>query len=153
MAGLVRWEPFREMMTLRDAMGRLFDESMVRPGIAVGWPFGSREEMPVPAIDMYQTDSDVVVKATLPGLKPEEVEITVVGNTLEIKGETKEESEDKQGDYYYRERSYGSFQRCLTLPVEIKSDEVEATFENGLLVLKMPKAEQVKAKQIKIQAK
>jgi len=151
MADLVRWEPFRDMMTLRDAMGRLFDESLVRP--FGGWPFGSREETPVPAIDMYQTDSDVVVKATLPGLKPEEVEISLSGNSLEIKGETKEESEGKQGDYYYRERSYGSFQRCLTLPVEIKSDEVEATFDNGLLVLKMPKAEQVKAKQIKIQAK
>ena len=153
MADLVRWEPFRDMMTLRDAMGQLFEESMVRRSPFGAWPFGRREEASMPAIDMYETEGDVMVKASLPGLKPEEVDITITGTALEIRGETKEETEEKRGDYFYKERSYGAFQRSLTLPVEIKADEAEATFENGVLTLKMPKAEQAKAKQIKIQAK
>ena len=153
MADLVRWEPFRDMMTLRDAMGQLFEESMVRRSPFGAWPFGRREDVATPAVDMYETEGEVMVKASLPGLKPEEVDITITGNALEIRGETKEETEEKRGDYYYKERSYGTFQRSLTLPVDIKADEAEATFENGVLTLKLPKAEQAKAKQIKIQAK
>ena len=153
MADLVRWEPFRDMMTLRDAMGQLFEESMVRRSPFGVWPFGRREDAATPAVDMYETEGEVMVKASLPGLKPEEVDITITGNALEIRGETKEETEEKRGDYYYKERSFGTFQRSLTLPVEIKADEAEAAFENGVLTLKMPKAEQAKAKQIKIQAK
>jgi HSP20 family protein len=153
MADLTRWEPFRDMMTLRDAMGQLFEDSMVRRGPLGSWPFGRHEDASTPAVDMYETEGEVMVKASLPGLKPEEVEITIAGNALEIHGETKEETEEKRGDYYYKERSFGTFQRSLTLPVEIKADEAEATFENGVLTLKMPKAEQAKAKQIKIQAK
>jgi HSP20 family protein len=153
MADLVRWEPFRDMMTLRDAMSQLFEESLVRRSPFGAWPFGRREDEAMPAVDMYETEGEVMVEASLPGLKPEEVDITITGNSLEIRGETKQETEEKRGDYYYKERSYGSFQRSLTLPVEIKADETEATFENGVLKLKMPKAEQAKAKQIKIQAK
>ncbi|MBN1136133.1 MAG: Hsp20/alpha crystallin family protein [Anaerolineae bacterium] len=153
MTDLVRWEPFRDMMTLRDAMSQLFEESMVRKSPFGAWPFGRREGASLPAVDMYETEGEVMVKASLPGLKPEEVDITITGNALEIRGETKEETEEKRGDYYYHERSFGAFQRSLTLPVEIKADEAEATFENGVLTLKMPKAEQAKAKQIKIQAK
>jgi HSP20 family protein len=141
------------MMTLRDAMGQLFEESMVRKSPFGAWPFGRREDGSSPAVDMYETESEVMVKASLPGLKPEEVDITIAGNALEIRGERKEETEEKRGDYYYKERSFGTFQRSLTLPVEIRADEAEATFENGVLTLKMPKAEQAKAKQIKIQAK
>jgi HSP20 family protein len=153
MADLVRWEPFRDMMTLRDAMSQLFEESMVRRSPFGTWPFGRREGASTPAVDMYETEGEVMVKASLPGLRPEEVDITITGNALEIRGETKEETEEKRGDYYYHERSFGAFQRSMTLPVEIKADEAEATFENGVLTLKMPKAEQAKAKQIKIQTK
>lgn len=153
MADLVRWEPFRDMMTLRDAMSQLFEESLVRRSPFGTWPLGRHEDASTLAVDMYETESDVMVKASLPGLKPEEVDITITGNALEIHGETKEETEEKHGDYYYKERKYGAFQRSLTLPVEIKADEAEATFENGVLTLKLPKAEQAKAKQIKIQAK
>jgi HSP20 family protein len=153
MADLVRWEPFRDMMTLRDAMSQLFQDTMVRKSPFGAWPFARSEDASTPAVDMYETEGEVMVKASLPGLKPEEVEITITGNALEIRGETKEETEEKRGDYYYKERSYGTFQRSLTLPVEIKAGEAEATFENGVLTLKMPKAEQAKAKQIKIQAK
>ena len=148
MANLVRWEPFEDVMSLRDAMSRLFDESLVRSG-----PFGSREDGSALAVDMYETDGDVMVKASLPGLKPEEVDITITGATLHIRGEKKEETEEEHGDYYLKERCFGSFERVLTLPVEVKADEAEASFEDGVLTLKLPKAEQVKAKQIKIQTK
>jgi HSP20 family protein len=153
MANLVRWEPFEDVMTLRDAMSRLFDESLVRSGPFGLWPFGSREDGSALAVDMYETDGDVMVKASLPGLKPEEVDITITGATLHIRGEKKEETEEKRGDYYLKERSYGSFERALTLPLDVKADEAEASFEDGVLTLKLPKAEQVKAKQIKIQTK
>ena len=153
MANLVRWEPFEDVMTLRDAMSRLFDESLVRRGPFGLWPFRSQEGGDLPVVDMYEEDGDLMVKASLPGLKPEEVDITITGTTLHIRGETKDETEEKRGDYYYKERSCGAFERSLDLPVEVKADEAQATFENGVLTLKLPKAEQVKAKQIKIQAK
>jgi len=153
MANLVRWEPFEDMLTLRDAMSRFFDEGMLRQGPFGTWPFRSREGGDLPAIDMYEEEGDVMVKASLPGLKPEEVDITISGTILHIRGETKDETEEKRGSYYYKERSYGAFERSLDLPVEVKADEAQATFENGVLTLKLPKAEQAKAKQIKIQAK
>jgi len=151
MADLTRWDPMREALTLRDAVNRLFEESFVRP--FGSWGLATREDggANAVAVDMYETDNDVMVKASLPGIKPEEVDITVTGNVLDIRAETKGETEEKRGDYHYRERSYGVFQRSLTLPVEIKGEQVEATFENGVLTLKMPKAEQAKARQIKIQ--
>jgi HSP20 family protein len=149
MADLIRWEPFREMMTLRDAMDRLFEDSFVRPSRLL-WPELGRGELP---IDMYQTANDVVVKASIPGLKPDEVDISITGDTLTIKGEHKEEKEAKEQDYLYRERRYGAFSRSLTIPVPVKTDKAEATFENGVLTLTLPKAEEVKPKQIKVKAK
>jgi HSP20 family protein len=145
---LVRWEPFREMMSLRDAMDRLFEDSFVRP-----WSFrGDYGVMGLP-LDMYQTADDVVVKATLPGVKPEEVDISITGDTLTIKGEHKEEQEVKEEDYIHKERRYGTFSRSVALPVQVKSDKAEAVFENGILTLTLPKAEEVKPKQIKVKAK
>jgi HSP20 family protein len=145
---LVRWDPFREMTSLRDAMDRLVEDSFVRPSRF--WVDGGRGDLP---IDMYQTANDVVVKASLPGFKPEEVDISVAGDTLIIKGEHKEEKETKEEDYFYKERRYGSFSRSLPIPVQVKSDKAEAVFENGVLTLTLPKAEEIKPKQIKIKAK
>jgi len=145
---LVRWDPFREMTSLRDAMDRLVEDSFVRPSRF--WIDGGRGEFP---IDMYQTANDVVVKASLPGFKPEEVDISVAGDTLIIKGEHKEEKETKEEDYFYKERRYGSFSRSLPIPVQVKSDKAEAVFENGVLTLTLPKAEEIKPKQIKVKAK
>ncbi len=145
---LVRWEPFREMVSLRNAMDRLFEDSFVRPSSI--WQDGGVDLIPV---DMYQTDNDVVVKASLPGFKPEEVDISISGDTLTIKGEHKEEKETKDENYFRRELRYGSFNRVLPLPVQIKSDKAEAQFENGVLTLTLPKAEEVKPKQIKIKPK
>jgi len=148
MADLIRWDPFREMTSLRDAMDRLFEESFVRPSRF--FADGGRGQLP---IDMYQTANEVVVKATLPGFKPDEVDISVTGDTLNIKAEHKEEQEIKDEDYFYRERRYGSFMRSVPIPVQVKSDKAEAVFENGVLTLTLPKAEEVKPKQIKVKAK
>jgi len=149
MANLVRWEPFRDLVSLRDAMDRLFEESFVRP--QAGW-LAPRETESL-AVDMYETDEEVIVKSAIPGIDPEDLDVSVTGDTLTIKGETKSEEEVEEENYIYRERSYGSFSRSLAIPVSIVADEVEAEFEDGVLTLTLPKAEEVKPKAIKVQAK
>jgi len=146
---LVRWEPFRELMSLRQAMDRLLEESFVRPSRILGL-FG---EEAMPPIDMYQTDKEVVIKAALPGVKPEEVDVTITGDTLSIKGETKATDEVKREDYIYQEHRYGAFSRSIKLPADLKTDKAEATFENGVLTLTIPRAEEAKPKTIKVKTK
>lgn len=102
---------------------------------------------------MYQTDDDVAVKAAIPGLKPEEVDISITDDTLTIKGEHKEEQEIKEENYLYKERRYGTFARSVLIPVKVKSEKTEAVFENGVLKLTMPKAEEAKPIQIKVKVK
>lgn len=145
---LMRWEPFREMISLRNAMDRLFEDSFVHPSRL--WPELERGDLPV---DMYQTANDIVIKATIPGVKPEEVDISITGDTLTIKGEHKEKKEIKQEDYLYREHRYGTFSRSIPIPVQVKAERAEAVFENGVLTLTLPKAEEVKPKQIKVKPK
>ena len=149
MTNLIRWEPFRELMSLREAMDRLFEESVVRP--QAGW-LGPIEAATL-AVDMYQTDDAVVVKAAVPGIKAEELDISITGDTLTIRGETKAEEEVKEEHYIRRERRYGSLSRSVSIPVPVVADKAEAEFENGILTLKLPKAEEVKPKAIKVQAK
>lgn len=146
MSNLTRWEPMREMMSLREAMDRLFDDAFTRP-LSFSGVSG------VPAIDMYQTNDDVVVKATLPGLKPEDVDITVTGETLTLRGEFKRENEQKESNYHIRESRLGSFERSILLPTDVKADKAKADFENGVLTISMPIAEEVKPKSIMIKAK
>jgi HSP20 family protein len=129
-------------------MDRLFEDSFVR--LSRFWP--GLEEWQLP-IDMYQTDNEVVVKAAIPGLKPEEVDISITGDTLTIKGEHKEDKEIRDEDYFYKECRFGSFSRTVTIPVKVKTDKAEAVFENGILTLTLPKAEEVKPKQIKVKVK
>ena len=148
MSSLIRWDPFN-VVTLRDAMDRMFEDSFVQP--RAGWI--APASVATLAIDVYETKDDVVVKAALPGIKPEELDVTITGNTLSISGESKEENEVKDKNYIRQERRYGSFSRTVTLPNGLKGDKVDATFENGMLTLKIPKAEQIKPKSIKIQAK
>lgn len=149
MTSLIRWDPFREAMSLRNAIDRLFEESFVSPRF--GWmaPLGAADV----AIDMYETKDQVVVKAALPGIKPEQTEVTITGNTLTIRGEAKEEKEIKEENYICRERRMGAFSRSIALPDGLKTDKAEATFENGVLTLTIPKAEEKKAKTIKIKTK
>ena len=104
-------------------------------------------------VDMYETEDSVVVTAAVPGVKPEDIDITVTGDTLTIKGETRAEEEVKEENYIRRECRYGSFCRSLTVPVSIVADKAEAEFENGVLTLTLHKAEEVKPKPIKVKAK
>jgi len=149
MANLVRWDPFRDMVSLRDAMDRLFEESIVRPR---GWVAPAEGVAPL-ALDVFESGDDVTVHASIPGVKPEDIDISVTGDVLTIKGETKEEKEEKEGDYHLRERRYGVFQRSISLPTLVQADKASADFENGVLKLTLPKVEEVKPKSIKIKAK
>ncbi|NLB26211.1 MAG: Hsp20/alpha crystallin family protein [Bacteroidales bacterium] len=144
MTNLTRWEPLREMMTLRQAMDRLFEDSFVRP---VGLSSVSAADV---AIDLKETDTDVVVKAELPGVDPDEVDVSIMEGVLVIKGEHKEEKEEKEANYYSRELRYGSFSRSINLPAAINAEKAEAVFENGILTLTLPKTEEAKPKQIKV---
>jgi HSP20 family protein len=150
MADLVRWEPFRDLVTLRDAMDRLFEESFVQPVRLAAWDGG--RGAPV-ALDIFQTDDEVIVKASLPGIKADEIDISLTGDVLTIKGESKAEEEVKEEHYIRREMRYGSFIRTVQIPVSVNTEQAEAAFENGVLTLKLPKAEEVKPKAIKVQAK
>lgn len=143
---IVRWEPFRDFMTLREAMDRLFQESFVGPG---------RREWLAPAegtlpLDMYQTEDSVVVKSAVPGVKPDDIDITISGNTLSISGETKEEEEVTEENYIRREHRHGSFSRSVVLPEGVDPDKAEATFDDGILTLTIPKVPEAKPKVIKI---
>jgi len=152
MAGnIVRWEPMREMLSLREAMDKLFEERFVGPQWrTMRAADGGGATL---ALDLYETEDALKVTAPVPGIKPEEVEITITGNTLTIKGETKVEEREEKGNYLRQEVRYGSFQRTMELPTAVQSDKAEAVFDNGMLMLTMPKAEQVKPKSIKINVK
>ena len=146
MSNLIRWEPAREMMTLREAMDHLFDDAFTRPlSLRDGWS--------VPAIDMYQTDDEIVVKASLPGVKADEVQINISGEVLTLKGETKHEEEKKDKAWHIREQRWGAFERSVVLPTDVVADKAKADFENGILTITLPKAEEVKPKVISIKAK
>ncbi len=146
---LTRWEPFSDLMSLREAMDRLFEESFVRP--RRGWLAAmGAEEL---AIDIYETPNEVVVKTAVPGVKPEDLDITITGDTLTIRGETKAEEQVKRENYIRQERRYGAFSRSVSLPAGLRTDQAEANFEHGMLTLTIPKAEEVKPKTIKVQAK
>ena len=146
MSNLIRWEPARDFMTLREAMDHLFDDAFTRPlSLRDGWS--------APAIDMYQTDDEIVVKAALPGFKSDDVQINVTGEILTIKGEVKQANEQKEKAWHLREQRWGSFERSVVLPTDVISDKAKAEFENGILIITLPKAEEVKPKIINIKAK
>ena len=149
MTNLARWEPFRELMSLREAMDRLFEESFVRP--RTGWM--APVEGATLAVDMYETDDSIVVKSAVPGIEPDDLDISITGDTLTIKGETQSEQEIKEENYIRRECRYGSFYRTVNIPVPVVTDKAEAEFKNGILTLTLPKAEEVKPKAIKVKAK
>ncbi|RIK31288.1 MAG: heat-shock protein Hsp20 [Anaerolineae bacterium] len=146
MTKLIRWEPAREVMTLREAMDHLFDDAFTRPlTLRDGWS--------VPAVDMYQTDEEVVVKASIPGFKADDVQINVTGEILTLRGEVKQEEEKQDKAWHLREQRWGSFERALALPTDVIADKAKAEFENGILTITLPKAEEVKPKTITVKAK
>lgn len=146
MSNLIRWEPMREVMTLREAMDHLFDDAFTRP-------VGSMARSSMPAVDMYQTDDAVVIKAALPGFKPDDVQISVTNEVLTLRGEFKEENNRNDAVYHVRERRHASFERSLGLPTSVQTDKAKADFENGVLTISLPKAEEVKPKSITIKAR
>jgi HSP20 family protein len=148
MANLVRWDPFRDMMTLREAMDRMFEERTFRPPVPFApWAEGSL------AVDMYETDENIVLKTAIPGVKADDIEVSVTGDTLTIKAESKEVEEIKRESYLRRERRFGSYCRSVTLPGGVEADKAEADYSDGVLTLIFPKAEEVKPKSIKVQTK
>jgi len=146
MSNLIRWEPAREMMSLRDAMDRLFDDAFTRP-------LSLRDNWSVPAIDMYQTDDEIVVKAALPGIKSEEMQINITGEVLTLKGEVKHDEEKQEKAWHMREQRFGSFERSVVLPTEVVADKAKADFEDGILTIILPKADEVKPKTITIKTR
>ncbi|MDK2980056.1 MAG: hypothetical protein PWQ55_403 [Chloroflexota bacterium] len=146
MANLTRWDPVREMVGMRDEMDRFFEDFFSRsPAGYEG--YGSIN------LDLMQTEDDVVVKASIPGVKADDINISVTGDTLTIRGEVKSEEEVKKADYHLRELRQGSFARSVLLPCPVVSDKAKAEFENGILTLTLPKAEEVKPKTITVKAK
>lgn len=144
---LMRWRPFRDLLSLQEEVNRLFDELFER--------FPSRldlfESGWSPRVDVIETDDEVIVEAELPGVKKEDVSVTITDNVLTIKGEKRREREEKAGSYHRVERAYGSFQRSFTLPATVQADKAKATFKDGVLRVTIPKTEEARPKEIKIE--
>jgi len=139
---LTRLDPLREMMTMRSAIDRMFDSSLVG---APRWDAVASWDL---ALDVTETDDEYVVKASIPGISPDDLEISYKNNTLTIKGEMKEEKEVEDAKYHMRERRYGSFGRTISLPTAIDADAIEAGYDQGVLTLHLPKTEEAKPKKI-----
>ena len=149
MANVTRFDPLGEMVSLRSAMDRLFDDSLVSP---VGWRTLGAGDGISPPVDVHETPDEIVVTAALPGIRGEDVEITMIGQSLTLRGEFKADEEIKRDQYLYRERRFGAFNRSIQLPVRVQGDRADATFTDGVLTLRLPKAEEVKPRQIRITA-
>lgn len=147
---VTRWDPFSEALSLRDAMNRLFEQAVLQPG---GEPRRSGEGGSfAPALDVHEGADGYTISASLPGVKPEDVEIQYQQGVLSISGSAHEEQEQQQGAYHLRERRRGRFSRTLSLPDAVDADRAEAAFEHGVLTLTLPKAESTKARRIPVQA-
>jgi HSP20 family protein len=150
MANITRFDPVGEMVSLRSAMDRLFEDSFVSP---LTWRTLANGEGSVnPPLDVHETPDEIVVTAALPGLRAEDVEITMTGQNLTLRGEFKADEAVQRDQYLYRERRYGSFHRSIQLPVRVQGENADATFTDGILTLRIPKAEEVKPRQIRINA-
>jgi HSP20 family protein len=145
---LIQWRPFREVTRLRNEMDRLWDDYF-GPGRRAFRPL---EEAWMPAVDVAEAADKITVKAEIPGMEAKDIEISMVGDTLSIKGEKKSEREEKDENYHMVERTYGSFNRTMKLPAAVDPDKVEATYKNGVLTVTLPKQEEVKPKAIEIKA-
>jgi HSP20 family protein len=148
---IVRWEPFRDLVSIQDRMNRLFDDafrSTQRTGAEDDWALGGSW---APVVDIFEKDGNIVLKAELPGVDPKTVDIRVENNTLSLRGERKLENEVKRESYHRVERSYGTFARSFTLPNVVDTEKIKADFRDGVLQLTLPKREEAKPKQIQVQ--
>lgn len=144
MFNIIRRDPYRDLAQMRNMIDRFFDDTFFDQDW--GTLPGFSETLP---LDVEEKDNEFVVSASLPGINPDDLDITYTGSTLTIKGEIKEEKEEK-GQYHLRERRYGSFARSITLPSSVKADKIDASYEAGVLKLRLPKAEEAKPKRIPI---
>ena len=148
--GLIPWRPFRELENIEQHFEDVFDRSWLPavwrriPSLEMGW---------APAVEVFEKEGKFVVKAELPGIKEGDMDISVVDNTLTIKGEKKTESEVKEEDYYCCECSYGSFSRSIALPSNVDAKKIAASYEDGVLEIILPKASEVKPKKISVSSK
>ena len=144
MTNLSRWDPLQDALTLREAMNQLLEESFVSPSLQrPGQNF-------VPPMDVSETADSYLVELSVPGLKSENLEVTFENNVLTIKGEMRQEKENRERNYHRVERRYGSFQRSVTLPTTVKGDAIQASLDDGILRLEIPKAEEVKPRKINV---
>lgn len=146
MARLTRWDPFREMMTMRDITDRMLDKFFDEPVSEYRSPNWGL------ALDVAENEDEFIVKASVPGINPDDLDITVTKNTLTIKGEMRHEEETEEERYHLRERRYGRFARSITLPTSVDSDRIEANYVNGVLSLHLPKTEEMKPKRIEVRS-
>ena len=147
---LTKTETARPVMPLWD-VDRWFDDFFRRPFAPISFPrmrFAAEEI--IPFVDIFEADGDVVLKAELPGMKKEDIEVTLTDTDITISGEKKKEEEVKKKDYYKYERSYGSFCRTFSLPAEVQANKVKSTFKDGVLEVRMPKSEKAKSKEVKV---
>ncbi len=139
---IMRWDPFEDVGTLRRSMDLLFDDVFTRDPANAAWK---------PAVEMFETDHEVVVRAELPNIDPKQVDVTVTNDTMTLKGESKHEQEEQGRNYYRRELRYGTFTRTLPLGTEVKSGDAKAVYKDGVLEIKIPKSERVKPTSVKVQ--
>ena len=143
---VTRWDPFRDLNMLQDRMNRLFDDA------GRGW----QSDEPVstttwsPAIDIFETDGEIVVKAELPGMDRKDIAVHLENNVLTLRGERRFEKETKEENYHRIERSYGGFSRAFSIPMSVDEQSIRADYTDGILNIRLPKKEQAKPKQIKI---
>lgn len=145
------WKPFRELAPFREfdrmrrEMDRLWDSFFERRPAKI-----EEEGEFLPALDLAETDNELVVKCEVPGLEPKDIDISLSDGMLTIKGEKKQEREEKEADYHLVERSYGAFTRSIQLPKEVQGEKISASYKNGVLKVTLPKSEEAKKKEIKV---
>lgn len=147
---IIKWDPFRDLLSLQERMNKLFEESLLQTGkerhdISIaGWS---------PSVDVMESDEEIVLKAELPGIELKDVEVLIKDNMLTLRGERKFEKEEKKENYHRIERSYGAFQRSFTLPATVEQEKVKAKMKDGVLEVRLPKAKEEKSKKIEIEVK
>ena len=147
---LIKWDPFRDLLSLQERMNKLFEESLFRSG-------KDQEDLTVgrwsPAIDVMENEQEIVIKGELPGIELKNVEVLIKYNLLTLRGERKFEKEEEKENYHRIERAYGAFQRVFTLPASVEQDKVKAKMRDGILEIRLPKAKKELPKKVEIEVK
>jgi HSP20 family protein len=146
---LVRWAPFQNIGTIQQRMNRIFEDALTGPQASSeeDWALGGTW---APAVDIFEHEGNIVLKAELPGVDPKDVDIRVENNVLSLRGERKFDSEVKRDEYHRVERAYGSFSRSFTLPAVVDTEKIAADYSDGVLKVTLPQKEEAKPKQISI---